>query len=370
MKFIFACGGTAGHINPAISIAKELKRLMPDAEILFVGSGRKLENRLVPLEGFDIVNLTISGLTRGLSPKSIAENVKAAKKLASSGKEATKILKDFMPDVVIGTGGYVCYPVIKNAAKLNIPTVIHESNAVPGLTTKLLSGCASRVLVSFENTVQYYKKPENVILTGTPVRDDFLTADGQVSKRELGANKPLVVSFWGSLGAGLMNLHMIEFVKQNAEKGRFHHIHATGGGEQGISEFMTGLKNAGVKELPDYIEIRPYIDDMPSVMAAADIILCRAGASTLAELTLLGKPAILVPSPYVTNNHQEENAKRLFEAGGVVMLKESECSGSVLFDEAARLCADTERLVKMAEAQHHAATPDALKKIIEIILSV
>ena len=366
MKLLFVCGGTAGHINPAISIAKELKGLKSDADILFVGSDRRLENRLVPLEGFDIVNLNINGLSRGISPKSAAENIKALKKLVSSKKEAVRIIEDFKPDVVIGTGGYVCYPVIKNAARRNIPTVIHESNAVPGLTTKLLSGCASRVLVSFENTASFYKKPENVVFTGTPVREAFLAADGNSVKTDV----PLVVSFWGSLGAGTMNLHMADFVKQNAENGRFHHIHATGGGEQGREGFMTRLRAVGVKELPDYIDIRPYIDDMPQVMAGADVILCRAGASTLAELTVLGKPAILVPSPYVTSNHQEENAKRLVEAGGAVMLRESECDGRVLFEEAEKLCGDAEALGKMAKAQRSIATPDALKKIVEIILSV
>ena len=370
MKFLFACGGTAGHINPAISIAKELKRLMPDAGVLFVGSGRRLENRLVPLEGFDIVNLNISGLSRGLSPKSIAENVKAIKKLASSGREAVKILEEFKPDAVIGTGGYVCYPVIKNAARMNIRTVLHESNAVPGLTTKLLSGCASRLLVSFEGTEQLYRKPENVILTGTPVREDFFEAAGQAVWEKPDADRPLAVSFWGSLGAGLMNLHTVEFVKKNIESGRFHHIHATGGGEQGLEDFMTRLRGAGVKELPGHIDIRPYIDDMPQIMAAADIILCRAGASTLAELTVLGKPAILVPSPYVTNNHQEENAKRLRDVGGALMLRESECSGGLLYDEAEKLCGAPEVLVGMAKAQRKAARPDALKKIVEIILSL
>ena len=156
--------------------------------LLFVGSGRKLENRLVPLEGFDIVNLNISGISRGISPKSLAENAKALKKLAYSKKEAVKILEDFKPEVVIGTGGYVCYPVIKNAARMNIPTVIHESNAVPGLTTKLLSGCASRVLVSFENTAGYYRKPENVVFTGTPVREDFLSTGGLNCKGQPGAD--------------------------------------------------------------------------------------------------------------------------------------------------------------------------------------
>ena len=369
MNFLFVCGGTAGHINPAVAVAGELRRIMPDAKILFVGAGRDMENKLVPNAGYELKNIKMSGLKRGFSPDKLAYNMKTVKNLATAGGEAEKILTAFQPNAVIGTGGYICYPVLKRAARMGIPTLIHEANAVPGLTTKLLSAIVDKTLVSFPGLENLYRRPDRVVFTGTPIRGGFAGAPPESAERSDG--KPLVVSFWGSLGAERMNEAMAEFIKLNADSGRFDHIHATGSsGGRGMREMQSQLKILGVPDrLPQGIEIREYIDDMPSVMAAASLVLCRAGASTIAELTAMGKPAVLVPSPYVTNNHQEENAKQLQKAGGADMLLEKDCTGEKLYDTVSQILDDSERLSKMSEAQKILSAPDATKKIVDLIIT-
>lgn len=372
MKVILTCAGTAGHINPALAIAGELKKLLPDVKLLFIGSGREMENRLIPAAGYKIVNISVSGFARGFAPKQIKHNVGALKNLVVSSRQTDKIIKRFAPDIVVGTGGYVCYPVLKKAAAMGIPTVIHESNAEPGLTARTLSEIVTRVLVAFPETEHLYKKPENVTVTGTPVRSEFEQHDKSSARRELGFDdRPLVVSFWGSLGAARMNEAMPHFVKRNIENRGFRHIHATGGGEKGLAEFKAGLSAAGVEEpYPEHIDIRPYIDDMPKLMAAADIILCRAGASTIAELMLLRKPSVLVPSPYVVANHQEHNARRLLDAGAAEMMLEKDCTGELMYDKVSALLADGGKLAKMQEALGGYSTTNPAAKIAELIISM
>ena len=369
MIFLLVCGGTAGHINPALAIATELRRIMPDSKILFVGAGKELEKRLIPHAGFHLVNIKMSGLRRGISPNELLYNARTVKHLVAAGIKAEKLLRRFAPDAVIGTGGYICYPILRKAAQLGIPTVIHGSDAVPGLTTKMLSSTVDKVLVSFPGLEKQYRRPERVVFTGTPVRSGFNKPPENVEIQEI-ESKPLVVSFWGSQGAERMNEIIAEFIKLNIDNGQFNHIHATGkaGGSQ---EMKNRLKRQGLPDsLPPGIEIRDYIDDMPSVMAAADIALCRSGASTLAELTVMGKPAVLVPSPYVTNNHQEENAKQLQKAGGAIMLPEKDCTGEILYNTVLTLLKDKDRLAEMSDAQKNLATPNAGEKIVEIVLEL
>ncbi len=370
MRFLLACGGTAGHINPALAIAGKLKELIPDAEFLFIGSGRDMEKRLIPQAGYELKNITITGFSRGFFPSDIKKNCKTLKNLAVSSEESETILKEFKPDAVIGTGGYVCYPVLKKAVKLGIPTLMHESNAVPGLTTKLLSKKINKMMVAFPNTEKNYGRPERVIYTGTPVRSGFATMTKEEARAKLGiSEKPLVVSFWGSLGAGVMNEYMADFIAMNAEKQGFHHIHSTGGGEAGFEKMRVKMLARGIMDMPSNIDIRPYIDDMDTVMAAADLVLCRAGASTIAELTFMGKAAILVPSPYVTNNHQEKNARTVEAAGGAKVLLEAECSGENLFDAVMKIIEDEDTLQRMSEAAEKLSVRDSSAKIAEIILS-
>ena len=371
MRFLFTCGGTAGHINPAIAVAGRLKELLPDSEFLFVGAEGNMEEELVPREGYDIKLVSVYSLHRSLAPKEIAHNIAAAFKLAVSAKQSQAIIEDFRPNVVIGTGGYVCYPVIRMAHKMGIPTLIHESNAVPGLTTKKLEGLADVIMVGFEESRKFYKNPDKVVVTGTPVRDGFLCWNKEMAKRALGISGPLVVSFWGSLGAGHMNEITADLIRINHDKRAFKHIHATGNGDEGLEKMRTMLKLRGVvNEAETGTDIRPYIFDMPKVMSAADVIICRSGASTLGELTLIGKPAILVPSPNVTNNHQEKNASVLSKRGAAILIREAECTPQRLFDTVNDILNVPGRMDKMSAAMQELAMPDAMERITEKVLEL
>ena len=370
MKFLITCAGTAGHINPALAIAGKLKELMPDSEFLFIGSGREMENRLIPMEGYEIVNIRSTGFQRKISAENIVRNVKAAANIVIGTAQAKKLIREFKPDAAIGTGGYVCFPVLSAAAKMGIPTFIHESNAIPGLTTKLLQTTVDKIMVAFPGLEKYYKDPSRVVFTGTPVRGGFDGVTKEQARGKIGIwDKPLVVSFWGSLGASRLTKATAEFIALNNETGSFRHIHATGGGEEGMESMRNALSELGVD--PDnlkYTELRPYIDDMPVVMTASDMVMCRSGASTLGELTAIGKPSVLIPSPYVTDNHQEKNARTLEKSGGAVVVTEAECTGRLLFDKVSSLVNDIDSLNEMSDAVKALGVPDCAKKIADIIL--
>lgn len=372
MRFMFVCAGTAGHINPALAVAGELRDIFPDAAFLFVGAGREMEKRLIPQEGYPLENLRVTGLARGFSSKDIRYNIRTLNNLVNANADARRVVEDFRPDCVIGTGGYVCYPVVRAARRLGIPTVLHESNAEPGMANLVLSGMVDRMLVAFPNTEKKYRKPKNVIYTGTPVRGDFLPISREEARKRLGlsGNKPLVVSFWGSLGASAMNTVMSEVIAMNAREDAFLHIHATGGGEEGLRKMYTRLASLGIREKPQNLDLRAYINDMGTVMTAADIVVCRAGASTLAELTNVGRAAVLVPSPNVTANHQEKNAEALQNAGGGVMIREKDCTAKRLFETIKDLASDRPRLDAMERDSRRLGQPEAREKIAEIIVDL
>ena len=348
-RVIFTCGGTAGHVNPAIAVAQLMAEKNPQIKILFVGAERGLEKDLIPKAGYEFRTVHISSFHRSLKPAEIKHNLVSLYNMVRSPAEARAILKEFRPDAVIGTGGYASYPTVKAAAKMGIPTAVHESNAVPGLTTELLEPYAGRIMVGFESCRQHYKHPEKVAVTGTPVREDFFTLTKEAAKEKLGVNdgRPLIVSFWGSLGASGMNAQMADMLALEAGKEPFHHIH--GAGKSGYAAVLKALAEKGV-DLKDHpsLQVREYIYDMAPVMRAADLVICRAGASTVSELTALGVPAIMVPSPYVTNNHQEKNARALETHGGVEVLLEQDSSGQALFQTAAGILHDDVRREAMA----------------------
>ena len=371
MRFLFTCGGTAGHINPALGVAQRLKELMPDCQVLFVGTAGHMETELVPREGFEIKTVTITNISRSMSLEGIKHNLNTVKNVLTSTSEAKKIISEFRPDVVVGTGGYVCFPVLKAAHSLGIPTVVHESNAVPGLTTKMLSGMTDRILVGFEESRRYYKHPERVAVTGTPVREAFRGIDKAQARKKLGLDpeKPLVVSVWGSLGAAFMNRTMVEFIEKALGNPFFGLIHSAGkGGYKAMLEEMDkqGVKNAAGQGM----EVREYIYDMPLVMAAADLVVCRSGASTLSELGVLGKPAILVPSPNVTNNHQEKNARVLEKAGAAVLITEDEITADKLLGSVSLLLSRPDTLNAMAEQMKKLGVGDATERIADIVLEL
>ena len=370
-RVIFTCGGTAGHVNPAIALAQFMQEKDPATEVLFVGAERGLEKDLVPKAGYAFRTVHISSFHRSFKPKEIRHNLISVYNLMRAPREARAILREFQPDVVIGTGGYASFPMVKEASRAGIPTAVHESNMVPGLTTEMLEPFASRIMVGFESCRRHYKHPEKVMVTGTPVRGDFFVLTKEEAKSRLGLNdgRPLIVSFWGSLGASGMNRQMADFLALEAAKEPFHHIHAAGKNGYPVVAQLLREKDVDLTQHPA-LELREYIYDMAVVMRAADLVICRAGASTISELTALGVPALIVPSPYVTNNHQEKNARVLEEAGGAAVLLEKDSSGQTMFQIACGILRDAEKRMKMEAAMTSLGIRDATERIYQTILEI
>ena len=368
MNVIFTCGGTAGHINPAIAVANILKERDPGCKILFIGATGHMEEKLVPQAGYELKCLPGSGLSRGKSLAAIKKNIHAIRCVISAIKECKKIIREFKADVIIGTGGYASFPALYAGSKLGIPTCVHESNAVPGLTTKLAADRANRVLVAFEESAKHYKHPEKVEVVGMPVRREFIFTKQEDARKELGLDeRPVVVSAFGSLGAKVMNETMADmFALEQADGFPFQHIHATG--SFGWEWMPQRVKDNGVDlENCPGIDMREYIYNMPTVMAAADIIISRAGASTCNEIGASGTPCILIPSPNVTNNHQEKNARLLSDNGGAVLILEKDCTAKVMYDEITALLADEDRRQGMTEALHEIVKLDSAERICDIL---
>lgn len=361
MNVVFTCGGTAGHVNPALALAQQFEQKHPGCRILFMGAERGMEQRLVEQAGYPIRQVKVSTFERVWSWNGLRHNLRSLVIVPAGLHQASAILKEFRPDLVVGTGGYASYPAVKQAARMGIPTAIHESNAFPGLTTRALADRVDLVMVGFPEAAEYYKNARRVTVTGTPVRSRFFALDREQARRELGLTdrRPLVVSFWGSQGAKYMNDQTLELFERWVEDDRpFHYIHSGG---RNFEEMAESLKKKGVGVTGE--ELRPYIDNMPTVMAAADLVICRAGASTISELTAMGKPAILVPSPYVAANHQYKNARVLADRGGVVLLEEQSCSGALLYQTAQELLADGTRRAAMSRAMKELASPNAAEEI-------
>ena len=368
MKVLFSGGGTGGHINPGIAIAKYIKEKNPDADIRFIGTKKGLEYKLVPRAGFRLYTIDIRGLRRSFSPSGILYNIKTAAITAKAQADAKRILSEFRPDVVIGTGGYASFPAVSTAAKMKIPTAVLEVNAFPGVVTKMMAGKASKVMLSFEETKKYLNTNDNTVITGSPIRQDMLILKKDAAKRELGiGDRPLVVSFWGSLGASDMNKKMLRFFELSQEEKLFYHIHATG--NVGYSAFMEEVRERNIKT-ENNIDIREYIYDMDKVMAASDIVICRAGASTLAELCALAKPCVIVPSPNVAENHQEKNARALEENGACVMFLEKDIDGDKLYSEIKKLLADREKLQSLSENARKMAKIDSVERIYDTVMDL
>ncbi|WP_297720720.1 undecaprenyldiphospho-muramoylpentapeptide beta-N-acetylglucosaminyltransferase [Intestinimonas sp.] len=369
MKILFTCGGTAGHINPAIALARLFQSRHQDCQVLFAGADNGMERTLVPHEGYELRTVHVNTIHRAWKWKDIKHNVMTVVTLPQARRQARAILDEFRPDLVVGTGGYASYPVVKEAARRGIPTAVHESNAVPGLTTKLLSKVVDRVMVGFEDSRQHYPHPERVVVTGTPVRRDFFDHTRREARQALGLadDRPLVLSYWGSLGADVMNRYMADFLCAEAAEGfPFHHIHGAG---RNYKSLTAALGERGV-DLNGGAEVREYIYDMPLVMAAADLVVCRAGASTISELTAISKPCVLVPSPNVTNNHQEKNARVLEHHGGAAVLLEPDIDGAALYRQVKELLADPERRAAMSAALAELSVTDAAEEIYQTLISL
>ena len=370
MNILFTCGGTAGHVNPAVALARVFQEKHPGCRILFVGADGGMENNLVPKEGYQIRSVTITNFHRSFAPADIAHNIGTVINMGKSRHQAKAILNEFKPDLVVGTGGYASYPVVNMAAKRGIPTAVHESNAVPGLTTKALSKVVDRVMVGFEESRSHYDDPSKVVVTGTPVRGDFFKYTREEARKLLGFDdeRPLLLSFWGSLGAEVMNKKMVDFIAQECYDGApVRHIHGAG---RDFPWMQEELLRKGLQLGDNGVEVREYIYNMPLVMAAADVVMCRAGASTISELTAIAKPSILVPSPNVTNNHQEKNARVLANQGAAILLREKDCVGDTLLESANQLLRDKDQREGMIQALHGMAVPDASQKIYETLMGI
>ena len=372
MNVIFTCGGTAGHINPAIAVANLLKERHPDAKFLFIGAEGHMEEKLVPQAGYDLICLPGSGLSRKLNLAGIKKNVHAVKCVLSAVSRCKKIIKEFGADVIVGTGGYASFPALMAGHQMKIPTVVHESNALPGLTTKMAAQIVDRVLVCFEESKQYYKHPETVEAVGMPVRKEFFFGEHNQARKELGVedSKPLVVSTFGSQGARMMNLAMADmFALEQAENFPFHHTHAVGSFGWGWMPEKVQEKGVDLENSPA-IDMREYIYNMPTVMAAADVIIARAGSATCNEIAATGVPCILIPSPNVTNNHQEKNARALEAAGGAIVVLEKDCTPEKLYALVKELLADENRRKEMGNALHSLVKRDSAERICAIVEEV
>ena len=368
MNVIFTCGGTGGHINPAIAVANILRERHPDCNILFIGAAGHMEEQLVPKAGFELVCLNMAGMIRGKSLRAITKNVKTVVDTAKAVSQCKKIIRKFKPDVIMGTGGYACFPALMAGTQMGIPTCIHESNAMPGLTTRMLADRVDRVLVAFAESAKRYKHPEKIETVGMPIRREFVFGDKAAARKELGlGDGPVVVSAFGSLGAKVMNETVAQvFAMEKAEGYPFHHIHATG--KFGWEWMPEKVKDLGVDLAnTDRIDMREYIFNMPTVMAAADVFISRAGASSCNEIAASGIPCILIPSPNVTDNHQEKNARVLSDKGGAVLLLEKECTPQRLYGEIQALLADQSRREQMTTALQSGVILDSTDRICDIL---
>ncbi len=370
MRVLFAGGGTAGHINPAVAVASYIKKQQPASEILFAGTPKGMEATLVPKAGFAFAPIRVMGFRRSLSPQSIVHNLEAAGCLATAGARAKKIIRDFRPDLVVGTGGYVSGPIVRCAAKMGIKTVIHEQNAFPGVTTKILSKHADRVFLAVEEAKKYLDPNCKVEVVGNPVREEILLKTKGEARRELHLDDSLcILSFGGSLGAPIVNRAAADLMEWHCKKGDVNHIHATG--RLGKEEFPALLKERGVNlSACPRIDVREYIDNMDSCLAAADVAVCRAGAITLSELEATGKASVLIPSPYVAENHQYHNAMVLQNHGAAIVMEEKDYDKKRLIDFMETIYRDREKLKELSKNASRLAVTDTCEKMYRSILDL
>ena len=370
MRVIFAAGGTGGHINPALAAAQELRRRMPDAAILFVGTAEKMESKLVPKAGFDFKTIKISGFQRSFAPADIIHNLGTLRRLLFVTGQCKRIIDEFKPDVVVGFGGYVSGPVVRTAHKCGIKTAVHEQNAFPGKTNTALSKYADAVMLTSENAEKYLKSAAKPILTGLPVRKELLCADRTEARKKLGITDgaAVVLSTGGSLGAESINNVMCDVIPHFKGDNRLFFVHGYGQ----LGRFVPDkLREKGLD--PENISnarVSEYIFDMADCMAAADLTISRAGASSLAEIEALGKTSLLVPSPYVSENHQYHNAMTLKNAGAAEVLEEKDLTGDSLIKAVFDIIENKPLLEKMgANAKKHAIA-DANKRIYDVLMQL
>ena len=367
-RILIAAGGTGGHINPALGTAGYIKEHAENTQIVFVGTADKMEATLVPQVGYELRTIEISGFWRSFSPEAVKHNIGTVVKLVKSSSQVKKIINDFKPDLVVGFGGYVSGPVLRTAAKMGIPTAIHEQNAFPGVTNKALAGSVDRVMLTVPQAEQYMKPKNPCVITGLPIRGDILKADADFARAELSlGGKPLVLSMGGSLGAKPVNDAVLGMILNKYKDKDCVFLHATG---KGGDWFTEKLRSSGVDlEANPHIRVVEYID-IPKCLPAADLVICRSGASTLSELQALGKPSILIPSPYVTENHQYHNAMALVNNGAAEILEEKDLTPDSLTARVNALLADKEKLFEIGANAAKMAVLDATKRIYDTLCEI
>lgn len=368
MNIVFVGGGTAGHVNPALAVADYIKNEQPDSKISFIGNESGMEYKLVKDAGYDFHGIKVHGFQRKISLKNVGRNIAAVYRMLTSTSEAKKILNEIKPDVVVGTGGYVSGPALRVAAKLGIPTAIHEQNAYPGMTTKMLAPLVDRVMLTMPEAEKHLSPKEPVTVTGLPVRYAVQSAQRGRSRETLSLDsRPMILSTGGSLGARTINEVAAAVIEWHAPTHEYYHYHAYG---QYGSFLPERLKKHGVDLGASELRITEYISDMDVCLAAADIVIGRAGANTVCELTVQGKPSILIPSPNVSENHQYHNAMTLQNAGAAVVIEEKDVTPEKVIDVLKNLLSDNEKLTKMGESAMQLAIFDSPKRIYDVITEI
>lgn len=362
MRVLIAAGGTAGHINPALAIAGALRAARPDTEVHFAGRQGGMEYGLVTKAGYPFHHIEVNGIQRKLTPKNILRDIEALWHLALSGPRAKAMLRQVQPDLVVGCGGYVSGPVLRCAAKMGYKTAIHEQNAFPGVTNKLLAPLVDVVFAAVPAAVQKLGAPNKTLVVGNPVRPEVFCQNRAEARALLGAgDRTVLLSFGGSLGAWRLNEVVAELAAwEQAGHKNILHIHATGSRE--AQSFAALLEQKGIAGAPNLV-VKEYIDNMPQLLAAADLVISRAGALTLAELCAAGRAAVLIPSPNVAENHQYYNALELQKVGAAVVIEEKDLTPELLIQTVDRLTADRASLAAMGKLANALSEPKSLEKI-------
>ncbi|WP_304340736.1 undecaprenyldiphospho-muramoylpentapeptide beta-N-acetylglucosaminyltransferase [Metaclostridioides mangenotii] len=364
MKVMLSGGGTGGHIYPAISIANRIKDEYPDVEILFVGTEKGIESEIVPKNGFELKTVTVQGFNRKID----LENIKRVFRLFKGMEQARRVIKKFKPDVVIGTGGYVSGPVLFNASMKKIPTIVHEQNSFPGVTNKILAKTVTKVLTSFEDSHKRFPEStrDKLVFTGNPVRKEILIARKDNARKNLGISedKKMVLCYGGSGGSKKINNAMKLLIK-NMVNEDVAFVFATG--TKFYDEFIEEIGNMNLKP---YQKVVPYLEDMANALAASDLVIGSAGAISLAEITALGKPSVIIPKAYTAENHQEYNAKSIEKQGGGVCILEKELTPEKLNTTVFKLLGDREALIDMSRASKDIGKPEAIDLIFDEVMKI
>ena len=369
MRALIAAGGTAGHINPALAIADKIINVLPESKVLFVGTPNGMEAKLVKNAGYDFYGVKMAGIQRSLSLTNIKRNVKAAYYYAAAFPQMKKLINEFQPDICIGTGGYVCGAALREAARLGIKTATHESNSYPGITTKLLTRTADKVFLFDRDCLKHLKHTERCIITGNPLRNNVPIEEKHLARERLGLPEGFtVLSLGGSLGAVKINAAVAELMRWEQKKGGINHIHSYGG--NGRDTFGGLLDENGVDKTSNRLILKEYIDNMYTCMCAADLIISRAGSMTLTEIMAIGRPAILVPYPNATENHQYYNAKTLEDANAALLREDKDLDGKWLIETVSDLFADKARLEIMGENARKMAKTNAADVILSEIIDL